>query len=85
MPDYSTRVDTYQKHKWIVPTGYERGACWVEISKAIHAAHSEIVSLGLKKEIKDISDDAVWVLPGDEEIVIYFIVETDESGSKRLA
>jgi hypothetical protein len=46
MATYSYREVTTRRGEYVVPAEEPYGACWVEVMKAIHAAHRTLVDLG---------------------------------------
>jgi hypothetical protein len=82
MATYSRREITQTRIDFIVPTTFDRGAMWVEVMKAISAATSELRKFGGAPETGDPSDDAIWIRPGDQDVIVSYYREqavTDRS------
>jgi hypothetical protein len=72
---YESRTVLSERHEFIVPATDPWGACWAEVMKAIRAAHSELWELGLVPEGKDASDDAIRIIPEDDGVVVFYLLE----------
>lgn len=75
MATYTSKTVLTERHEFSVPATEPWGACWAEVMKAIRAAHSELWALGLVPEGRDASDDAIRILPGDEDVVVFYVLE----------
>lgn len=76
MATYSRREIHTIRVEYPVPSG-AYGACWVEVSKAVEAATQELVSLGLLEDGRQPADDAIKIRPGDEDVIVYFDLDSD--------
>lgn len=76
MAEYSTVVVHVERHEFLVPTG-PWGACWVEVYKAVRAAHQELWALGLVAQGKDASDDSIRMECRDDEIAVFYVLNRD--------
>lgn len=76
MASYGSRKKVITRYEWYVPTTYNDSANWVEVANAMSAAMREYRSqMGWNDNIS-IADNAIRYSPGDEEIVIWFEVES---------
>jgi hypothetical protein len=48
---------------------YDGKASWVQVSKALDAAHGEARRLNGGNPV---SDDTIWITPGDDSINVWF-------------
>lgn len=76
MATYSRREIHTTRVEYLVPADDRFGACWVEVYKAVSAAMQELVSLGLLEQGREPSDDAIKIRPGDDEVIVYFDLDT---------
>ena len=77
MAIYSRQETVTKQIDYVVPTG-ETGAPYTEVYKALAAAEREFRDrFHVPTDIQP-ADDALRVLPGDEEIVITFTVPVDD-------
>lgn len=75
MASYGTRKKVIQRFEWYVPI-YDRGACWTEVEKALTAAAREYrIQRGWAEGV-GLSDDAILFSCGDDEILIWFEIES---------
>lgn len=58
--------------KFVVPAPFGFGACWVEVMKAIRAAHNELWEQGRVPQGENASDDLIRLMPGDEEVIVFY-------------
>lgn len=72
MATYSRRERTTVRVEFPVPAERPYGASWAEVMKAIHAAHVELWDAGVVEQDRDASDGTIWLLPGDDEVVVYY-------------
>jgi hypothetical protein len=72
MATYDRREVTKVTIEFVVPVMPEWGACWVEVYKAVRAAHQELWQAGVVPEGKDASDDTIRIRPGDEEVIVFY-------------
>ena len=72
MSDIEQKTFTTVRKEWWVPTGTypERGADYVELTKAIHWATQELKSAGRHFIGNSPADNAITVHPHDEHVVI---------------
>jgi hypothetical protein len=75
MAEYTRRERTRTMVEFAIPAQLPYGAAWVELTKAIRAAHSELWDAGQVERERDAPDDAILILPGDDEIVVYYTRE----------
>jgi len=61
----------------VIPSSRPWGACWNEVSLAIRAATMELRAAGIIRDDQEPADDLIRVLPGDDEIVVFY--EIDEA------
>jgi len=59
----------------VVPASRPWGACWNEVSLAIHAATMELREAGIIGPGEEPADDLIRVLPGGDEIVVFYEIE----------
>lgn len=59
-----------------VPAPPPWGACWNEVSKAIHVASRELVDAGQLDEAAEPPADLIRVTPGDDEVIVSYEVRT---------
>ncbi|MFJ5532414.1 hypothetical protein [Streptomyces sp. NPDC093261] len=79
MATFSTRTVYTQTKEYIVPAGQPWGADQGEITKAALAAKADYRRLrGLPPDAV-LADDVLRYFPGDDEIIIRFVVEETES------
>lgn len=83
MATYSRREVRTTRVEYFVPADASFGACWVEVYKAVSAATQELVSLGLLEQGREPSDDAIKIRPGDDEVVVYFNLDTAYAERRR--
>lgn len=74
MAIYSRRVRTERHIEYTIPAP----AAHVEVDKAWHAAMSEYRTVHGLPADRGLSDDALWFVPGDDEIVIRFTASSTE-------
>lgn len=72
MATYERREVTTRVVEFIVPAEHPHGACWVELMKAISAAHQELITAGRIKQGDDAPDDMIRILPGDADVVVQY-------------
>lgn len=77
MATYGRREIHTTRVEFPVPASPPWGACWVEVYKAVSAAIQELVSLGLLEDGREPSDDAIKILPGDDEVVVCIELDSD--------
>lgn len=77
MATYTSRMVTSTRHEFVVPADRPWGACWAEVMKAIRAAHAELWDKGLVEQDKDAADNVIRILPGDEDVVVFYVLESD--------
>jgi hypothetical protein len=77
MVSYERREVTTRVVEFIVPAEHPYGACWVELYKAVSAAHQELVAAGRIKEGADAPDDMIRLLPGDADIVVQYQMDSN--------
>ena len=70
MSTYERREITIQRVEWTVPAPAPWGAPWADVTKAIGAAHQELVGLGQLAPGAEAADDAITVYPTDEGVVV---------------
>jgi hypothetical protein len=68
----SRRERITRRVEFIVPAEPPWGACWTEIMKAIHTAHSELRQLGRIEGDRDAPDDLITVHPVDDSIIVSY-------------
>jgi hypothetical protein len=81
MANYSQRTITTTVVEFSIPLTIGFGACWVEVTKAIRAAHTELWDLGRVEHGRDAPDDVIRLTTGDDEIIVFYErhrVETNE-------
>lgn len=76
MATYSRREIHTTRVEYLIPAEFASGACWVEVYKAVSAAIQELVTLGLLEKGREPSDDAIRIRPGDDEVIVYFDLDT---------
>lgn len=69
MASYTRRERVTRTVEFAIPVHWERGASWAEIQKAIDAAAQELGGM------TGLSDDSIWVRPGDDEIIVCYVKE----------
>ena len=79
MATYSRRERITRTVEFAVPAE-GGGACWVEVTRAVMAAHEELAELGridrrIDGEPRDAPDDMIRIRPDGEEIIVSYIVE----------
>lgn len=72
MATYERREVTTRVVEFVVPAEHPYGACWVELYKAVAAAHQELVEAGRIKAGSDAPDDMIRILPGDADVVVQY-------------
>ncbi|MFD8496306.1 hypothetical protein [Amycolatopsis sp. NPDC059657] len=72
MATYERREVTTYAVEFVVPAPWPKGACWVELTKAISAAHQELVASRKLKNCEEAADDLIRLIPGDGEIIVRF-------------
>lgn len=78
MSDWFKRTKTVTRVEYVVPAHRPYGANWNEVLLAIdNAIDAARRGLGVGAD-RPLSDDAIQVLPGDDEIIIYYQTEGDE-------
>jgi hypothetical protein len=77
MATWSRREHVTRRTEWAVPAAPPFGACWSEVVQAIGRAERELRDAGRIPEGREPDDTQIRVLPGDDEIVIYY--ETKEA------
>jgi hypothetical protein len=77
MPSYDKQVVHSSRYEWIIRTYGTGSVSWVEVSKAIHAAHQELVSLGVLQKDHEASDNSIVVSGDDESVRVSFTIERD--------
>lgn len=75
MPAYSRRERHVTYVEFIVPAPPGLGAPYGELRKAMHAAETELRAAEKLGPTAVIPEDALWVFPGDEDLVIQFTRE----------
>lgn len=75
MATWTTRTRTITRREWVVPM-YSGSTDHAQVLGAIHAAREARADLTPGMRGTGLSDDAVMVSNGDDEIVVWF--ETDE-------
>jgi len=80
MATYERREVTTRVVEFIVPAEHPYGACWVEVCKAVSAAHQELVAAGRIKQGDDAPDDMIRILPGDSDVVVQFEMDHQSVG-----
>lgn len=83
MATYSREVVHKTEIVYKVPAEEPYGAAWVEVMKAIRAAHAELWKFGVVPEGKDAADDRIWVRCRDDEI--HVVVPLPDARSKEWA
>ena len=77
MAEYYRRERVTRVVEWIVPAAPPYGACWNQVAQAIGQAERELRDTGRVAAGHEPADDLIRVLPGDDEIVVYY--ETEEN------
>lgn len=77
MATYERREVTTHVVEFIVPAEHPYGACWVEVYKAVSAAHHELVAAGRIKQGSDAPDDMIRILPGNADVVVQYEIGSD--------
>lgn len=72
MATWSRRERVTRRIEFPVPADEPWGACWNQVFGAVNAAIAELRASGRLGEMEEPSDDAIRVLAGDDEIVIYY-------------
>jgi hypothetical protein len=80
--NYERREVTTRAVEFIVPAQQPYGACWVELYKAVAAAHQELVAAGRIRKGEDAPDDLIRLLPGDEDIVVRYELAAEATMAK---
>jgi hypothetical protein len=76
MASYSSREIISRRIEYTVPAPWPQGAAHAELLKALAAAAGRLrAERGISENIA-LSDDALWVRSGDDEVIISFTVET---------
>lgn len=83
MPDYFRREVTTRRVEYVVPMNHPDGICWAEIMKAIRACHTELWDQGRVPHGQDASDDTITLVPGDEDIVVRFLLKEEVASDGR--
>lgn len=76
MATYERREVTTRVVEYVVPAEHPYGACWVEVYKAVSAAHQELVAAGRIKQGDDAPDDMIRILPGDADVVVQYELDS---------
>ena len=72
MATYSRREVVTRTVEFTVPAFPPYGATWAEVWKAFNAAVRELRAAGRLQQGEPPSDDMVWILPGDDEVVVRY-------------
>lgn len=72
MTTYSRRELVTTRVEYRIPA-WPGGAAWVEVYKAVAAAHAELRAAGELRDGQDAPDDRIWIVSADEEIVVWFV------------
>lgn len=72
MPTYGRRERTTTRIEFVVPADPAYGASWIEVIGAVHAAQAEMRGTGLLRVDEEAAYDAIWVLPGDDAVIVYY-------------
>ena len=75
MATFTSRTVNSTRREWIVPAAPPWGAAHAEVHKAFEAAEVAYREARGLAEDTPLSDDALWVTVGDEEIIISFTTE----------
>lgn len=78
MATYSRRERTTKRVEFVVPAAQPWGAAWVEVWKAVRAAHVELEDMGRIKPGSDAPDDAITITPDDDAVIVSFESSTVE-------
>ena len=79
MSTYDRRILEICRVEFHVPAAEPWGADWVEVSKAISAAHKELEELGAIPPHAEASADQIRIAPTDEAIVVSYELRTSGS------
>lgn len=75
MADYYRREVTTRRVEFVVPMTHSDGINWTEVMKAVWACHAELREAGRIDVGQDAPDDLILMVPGDEDIVVRYVVE----------
>jgi hypothetical protein len=75
MASYARREVHRRTVEFVVPAKHPYGACWTDVDQAIVAAHRELVDMARIPVGAAAPDDMIRVLPGDEDVVVYFVAD----------
>jgi hypothetical protein len=75
MASFHRQTRTTTRVEYIVPASPRWGACWVEVMKAVRAAHAELGEEGRIIPGNDAPDDMITIAPGDECVVVSYETE----------
>lgn len=75
MSTYSRRERVTRTVEWTVPANQPWGACWTEVFGAVNDAIRELRASGGLGEFEEPSDDAIRVLAGDDEIIVFYEIK----------
>lgn len=81
MAIYSERVFETRRVEFSVPASRPWGADWAEVMKAISAARQQLVAMELIEEHAEASADQIRLLPGDDEVIVFYTVERNVDGT----
>jgi hypothetical protein len=68
---WTSYTETVTRMIWRIPADKPWGACWTELDKVLFAVQRKLQELG-----REMTDDAIRVHPGDDEILIVIDLET---------
>ena len=76
--DYSRREVVTRHVEFVVPAEEPYGACWNEVTLALHCAIRELKAAGRVGECAEPADDLIRFRVGDDRIIICYEVEQIE-------
>lgn len=77
MATYTRREVTTRTVEYLVPAPWPAGACWVEVYKAVNAAHQELAEAGRIGRGDEAPDSMIRIKAVDDEISVSFDLEQD--------
>lgn len=75
MATWSRRERVTRTVEFPVPAGAPWGACWNQVFGAVNEAIRELRASGGLGEFEEPSDDAIRVLAGDDEIIVFYEIK----------
>lgn len=79
MTNVQRREVTRRTVEYVVPAAELWGACWNEVSLAIHQATQELRGIGLCPADREPADDQIRVHPTDEAVIVAIELRAETS------